>query len=86
MSTPDFSSPPVPPGLPDVATLARLAGEFFSELPGGGKSPTPPFGPGTSSPALGGVMISAFGIGMPFWANAVSNLGSVGSLVWRRFR
>jgi predicted MFS family arabinose efflux permease len=35
-------------------------------------------------PALGGVMISAFGIGMPFWANAVSNLGSVGSLVWWR--
>ncbi len=35
-------------------------------------------------PALGGVMISVFGIGMPFWANAVSNLGIVGSLVWWR--
>lgn len=28
-----------PPGLPDVDTLARLAGEFFATLPGGGASP-----------------------------------------------
>src|SRR5450830_1664234 len=37
-----------PPGLPDVATLTRLAGEFFSALPGGLPKPTPP-------QALGGV-------------------------------
>ncbi len=27
---------PLPPGLPDEATLARMAGEFFAALPGGG--------------------------------------------------
>jgi len=37
-------------------------------------------------PALGGAMISAFGIVAPFWANAVSNLGIVGSLLWWRAR
>jgi MFS family permease len=35
-------------------------------------------------PALGGAMISAFGIVAPFWANAISNLGIVGSLLWWR--
>ena len=35
-------------GLPDVAALTRLAGEFFSALPGGLPKPTPPS-------ALGGV-------------------------------
>ena len=30
------------PGLPDETTLARLAGEFFRALPGGGESPTLP--------------------------------------------
>jgi MFS family permease len=35
-------------------------------------------------PALGGAMISAFGIVAPFWANAISNLGSVGALLWWR--
>jgi predicted MFS family arabinose efflux permease len=35
-------------------------------------------------PALGGVAISAFGIVAPFWINAISNLGSVGALLWWR--
>lgn len=35
-------------------------------------------------PALGGAMISAFGIVAPFWANAISNLGIVGALLWWR--
>ena len=59
MSTPDLPSLSPPPGLPDVATLARLAGAFFSALPG---SPpqlssvpsTPP------SPALGGSPVPTY--------------------------
>jgi predicted MFS family arabinose efflux permease len=35
-------------------------------------------------PALGGVIISAFGIVAPFWLNAISNLGIVGALLWWR--
>ncbi len=35
-------------------------------------------------PALGGVMISGFGIVAPFWINAISNLGIVGALLWWR--
>jgi MFS family permease len=35
-------------------------------------------------PALGGAAISAFGIVAPFAANAVANLGIVGSLLWWR--
>ncbi len=35
-------------------------------------------------PALGGVMISAYGIVAPFWLNAISNLAVVGSLLWWR--
>ena len=35
-------------------------------------------------PALGGVAITAFGIVTPFWANAASNLGIVGALLWWR--
>jgi len=37
-------------------------------------------------PALGGVTISALGIVAPFWANAISNLGIVGALLWWRER
>ncbi len=37
-------------------------------------------------PALGGLTISAWGIVTPFWANAISNLGIVGSLLWWRPR
>ena len=32
-------------------------------------------------PALGGVLIGLFGIVMPFWLNAVSNLGVIGALL-----
>lgn len=35
-------------------------------------------------PALGGAAISAFGIAAPFLANAVADLGIVGSLLWWR--
>jgi cysteine desulfurase/selenocysteine lyase len=45
MSSTDVLSGSVPPGLPDVTTLARLATEFFTALPG--------------SPALGGVPVPA---------------------------
>ena len=49
MTTPDLSSlasaPTLPPGLPDPALLARLAGEFFAALPG------------QSVPAAGGVPV-----------------------------
>jgi cysteine desulfurase/selenocysteine lyase len=34
MSIPDAVTGQVPAGLPDIATLTRLAGEFFSALPG----------------------------------------------------
>ncbi len=63
MSTPDAVTGQVPAGLPDIATLARLAGEFFSALPGttyaAGGVPVPvnpqPAGlslpPGASGPA-----------------------------------
>ena len=34
MSTPDVATGAPPAGLPDLATLNRLAGEFFSALPG----------------------------------------------------
>jgi predicted MFS family arabinose efflux permease len=33
-------------------------------------------------PALGGALIAWFGIAVPFWVNAISNLGIVGSLLW----
>jgi predicted MFS family arabinose efflux permease len=33
-------------------------------------------------PALGGVIISVYGIVAPFWINAASNLGIVASLLW----
>lgn len=53
MSTPDLSSLSPPAGLPDVATLARLAGEFFSAPPGAPAHA--PSLPGTPTPpALGG--------------------------------
>jgi predicted MFS family arabinose efflux permease len=35
-------------------------------------------------PALGGAVISAYGIVAPFWVNAISNLGIVGALLWWR--
>jgi predicted MFS family arabinose efflux permease len=35
-------------------------------------------------PALGGLMTARVGIAAPFWVNAISNLGTVGALVWWR--
>jgi MFS family permease len=35
-------------------------------------------------PAVGGVITAAWGIAAPFWANAGSNLGSIGGLLWWR--
>jgi len=35
-------------------------------------------------PALGGLIISAAGIAVPFWINALSNLGIVAALLWWR--
>lgn len=35
-------------------------------------------------PALGGVIITKLGIVAPFWLNAVSNLGIIGTLLWWR--
>jgi MFS family permease len=35
-------------------------------------------------PALGGIIIGAAGIAAPFWLNAVSNLATVGALIWWR--
>jgi MFS family permease len=35
-------------------------------------------------PALGGAVIAALGIAAPFWLNAISNLATVGALIWWR--
>src|SRR5262245_30109423 len=35
-------------------------------------------------PALGGIIAAAMGIAVPFWINAISNLGIIGALVWWR--
>jgi MFS family permease len=35
-------------------------------------------------PALGGAVLTAFGIAAPFWINAVSNFGAIGALIWWR--
>ena len=35
-------------------------------------------------PALGGIIIGAVGIAAPFWLNAISNLATVGALIWWR--
>ncbi len=35
-------------------------------------------------PALGGLMIASLGIAAPFWFNAISNLATVGALLWWR--
>ncbi len=35
-------------------------------------------------PALSGVITAAYGIAAPFWLNAVSNLGTIGALIWWR--
>jgi MFS family permease len=35
-------------------------------------------------PALAGVLVAVWGIGAPFWLNAISNVGVIGALVWWR--
>jgi len=35
-------------------------------------------------PALGGILVGAYGVVVPFWVNAISNLATVGALVWWR--
>jgi predicted MFS family arabinose efflux permease len=35
-------------------------------------------------PALGGILVGAFGIALPFWLDAFSNLGVIAALVWWR--
>ena len=35
-------------------------------------------------PALGGVIVGAFGIAAPFWLDAVSNVGVIAALIWWR--
>lgn len=46
-----------PAGLPDVSVLAKIAGEFFAALPGGGSDVNLPFGPSqpvvTADPVIG---------------------------------
>ncbi len=55
MSTLPIPGGSAPPGLPDVATLARLAGEFFSALPGGGLAP--PANPLPANPQPAGLSL-----------------------------
>ncbi|URI06123.1 SufS family cysteine desulfurase [Aquincola tertiaricarbonis] len=66
----NVAHPVPPPGLPDAATLARLAGEFFAALPGGAPSlpaslpAAPVLGAvaspvGQANPAVGGVPVPA---------------------------
>ena len=55
MSNSDVLSPGLPPGLPDPAAIARLAGELFAALPGRGAAggvpvPANPQPPGLSLP------------------------------------
>jgi cysteine desulfurase/selenocysteine lyase len=79
MSTTETLIGQPPPGLPDVATLARLAGEFFSALPNGTSPSGPPGIP--RSPAAGGVVLPANpqppGLSIPPGATGPSNPGSV---------
>ena len=51
MAPSEFPGAALPPGLPDVATLARLAGEFFAALPGQSS------GAAARVPAAGGVPV-----------------------------
>jgi cysteine desulfurase/selenocysteine lyase len=55
MATPDLPAADLPPGLPDPASLARMAAEFFAALPsapaaGGVPVPANPHPPGISLP------------------------------------
>jgi cysteine desulfurase/selenocysteine lyase len=73
MSTPDPLNAGFPAGLPDPAMLARLAGEFFSALPGvtaagGVPVPSQPQPPGLSLPP---------GVGGPSTPAAIPIVGAV---------
>lgn len=35
-------------------------------------------------PALGGILIAALGVSAPFWINGISNVGTIGALIWWR--
>ena len=37
-----------------------------------------------AGPALGGLVIAALGIAIPFWAFAASNVGIIAALIWWR--
>ncbi|SDC58436.1 family 2A encapsulin nanocompartment cargo protein cysteine desulfurase [Paraburkholderia lycopersici] len=71
--TPTVNPAPLPGGLPDPATLARLANEFFSTLPGSAGAP----GVAAGSGAVGGVP-SALPAAAPILAS-VSNPAPAGS-------
>ncbi|WP_315384556.1 family 2A encapsulin nanocompartment cargo protein cysteine desulfurase [Microvirgula aerodenitrificans] len=65
MTIQTLTSEPVPAGLPDVLTLAQLAGEFFAALPGSPPAaPTAPTPPRTTGPVI------ASGSGSPTLAPA----------------
>ena len=68
--SPSGSAAEVPAGLPDVATLARLAGEFFAALPNGA-APQPPSGVGLPS-GLSGIQGLSAPAALPSPANAAS--------------
>lgn len=71
--TPTVNPTPLPGGLPDPATLARLANEFFSTLPGNAGAP----GVAAGSGAVGGVP-SALPAAAPILAS-LSNPAPAGS-------
>ncbi|MEX8518346.1 MAG: family 2A encapsulin nanocompartment cargo protein cysteine desulfurase [Leptothrix sp. (in: b-proteobacteria)] len=68
------SAAEVPAGLPDVATLARLAGEFFAALPNGA-APQPPTG-AQLPPGLSGISGLSAPAALPTPSNAESAAAS----------
>lgn len=65
MTIQTLTSEPVPAGLPDVLTLAQLAGEFFAALPG-----SPPAAPTAPTPPRATGPVIASGSGSPTLAPA----------------
>ena len=68
----------LPAGLPDPATLARLATEFFAALPGGGVSPALPGGSSLSDASSSASFASALPVAAPV-LSAASNPAPAGS-------
>lgn len=63
MTTPPATGNGAPAGLPDEATLSRLAGEFFRALPGAaGPVPTGPTGLNGSGPVYDGAVPHGSGL------------------------